>query len=376
MDNKPKIDLKARLGKKTVQGRVGGPSIPPPVGLRGPGTPGLPTGMAQQIQGLGQSPSSPPVVDPNNPYTAISAAQAPVASAPAAIKIEMGEEIIEARKKGRSKVMILCGVTAGIGMVLGFAVGGLNEKSNRASQALTAAGALIKDVEASAVQVQALADVLKAVGTKLGEGKYPEEEVNKLGGIDIPFDGLNLAGKPITMFKPGLVNQLLKYAGTASEVDDQKDKIKRLLAGSREAITELLSDKDNPKIRWSVVVQAGPVGPWASMQPVPEPFLVKAENNTWPSEFKIKDGDQTVTLKRYTKGEPPTSGNSFEFIPVVPQTQALVCPADTGMRLRREVGEMEKLLKGDPTPGIDKEGLITLGDKILEELKKIGTAGG
>lgn len=373
MDNKPKIDLKARLGKKTVQGRVGGPSIPPPVGLR---QPGLPAGMAQQIQGLGQSPSSPPVVDPSNPYTAISAAQAPVAAAPAAIKIEMGEEIIEARKKGRSKVMILCGVTAVIGMVLGFAVGGLNEKSNRATQALEGAKLLIKDVEASAVQAQALADVLKAVGTKLGEGKYPEEDVNKLGGIDIPFDGTNLAGKPISMFKAGLVNQLMTYASTATEVDEQKTKIKRLLGGSKEAITALLADKDNPKIRWAVVVQPGPVGPWASMQPVPEPFLVKAENNSWPGEFKVKDGDQTITLKRYSKGEPSMSESSPEFIPVIPQTQSLVCPADTAVRLRREVGEMEKLLKGDPTPGIDKEGLIGLGDKILEELKKIGTAGG
>jgi hypothetical protein len=112
------------------------------------------------------------------------------------------------------------------------------------------------------------------------------------------------------------------------------------------------------------------------MQPVPEPFLVKAENNSWPGELKIKDGDQTVTLKRYSKGEPSMSESSPEFIPVIPQTQTLVCPADTAMRLRREVSEMEQLLRGDPTPGIDKEGLITLGDKILEELKKIGTAGG
>jgi hypothetical protein len=372
MDNKPKIDLKARLGKKTVQGRVGGPSIPPPVGLK---QPGLPAGMAQQIQGLGQSPSQPPVVDPSNPYTAISAAQAPVATAPAAIKIELGEEVIEARKKGRSKVMILCGATAVLGMVLGFAVGGLNEKSNRAAAALSAAKALVTDVEASAVQVQALADVLKGVGGKLGEGKYPEEEINKLGAIDIPFDGLNLAGKPISMFKPALVNQLLKYASIATEADDQKDKLKRLLGGSKEAITELL-DTQNPKIRWSVIVQPGPVGPWASMQPIPEPFLVKTENNSWPGDYKLKDGDQTITVKRYSKGEPSMSESSPEFIPVIPQTQTMVCPNDVAARLRREVGEMEKLLRGDQTPGQEKDGLISLGDKILEDLKKIGTAGG
>jgi len=370
MDNKPKIDLKARLGKKTVtSGRMGGPSIPPPMGLR-PGGMGVPGGMPM---GGGVSPSQPPVVDPGNPYSAISAAQAPEVHKPQAIKIEMGEEVVEARKKGRSKVMILAGITAGIGMVLGFAVGGLNANNKGAEQALVGAKSLITEIEAAAIQGQALADVLKSIGQQLSDGKYPEEDITKLGGIDIPFDGANLSGKSIGRFNSALLNQLLEYASLAGQADKQRDKIRRLLQGSKESITELL-DKANPKIRWSVVVQPGPFGPWASMQPVPQPFFVKGENNSWPGEFKIKDGNEEITLKRYSKGEP--SGTPPEFIPVVPDTQTLVCPADTAVRLRREVSEMEKLLKGDQTPGQEKEGLLTLGDKAVEALKKIGTAGG
>jgi hypothetical protein len=43
--------------------------------------------------------------------------------------------------------------------------------------------------------------------------------------------------------------------------------------------------------------------------------------------------------------------------------------------LRREVSTMDTLLNGDDTPGQEKAGLIPLGTKILEELKKIGGGG-
>ncbi|HTM43723.1 MAG TPA: hypothetical protein VL137_02140, partial [Polyangiaceae bacterium] len=363
MDNKPKIDLKARLGKKTVTtgtggGRLGGPSIPPPVGLRSP-------------TGIGSSPSSqPPAVDPSNPYSSITAAQAPVQAAPQAIKIEMSEEVVEAQKKGRSKVMILAGVTAVIGAVIGFAVGGMNERNARAQRALVDAQDLIKSVTETGTQAQAMADVFKDVGKGLSDGKYPDEGIGKLGGLDIPFDGTTLSGKAITLFKPALTNMLVQYAGLADQADEQKDKLLRLLTGSKTGIQELLADKTTPKVRWSVFIQNGPFGPWASMQPVPTPFFVKsdAKDYSWPGEIQVKDGDQTVTMKRYSKGE-PASASSPEFIPVVPQTQASVCPSDLPTRLRREVSTMDTLLNGDDTPGQEKAGLIPLGTKILEELK-------
>lgn len=375
MENKPKIDLKARLGKKTVSGRMGGPSIPPPVGLRPGGIGGGPA-VGGPPAGIGSSPSQPPL-DPSNPYSAISAAQAPVVE-PKAIKIEMSEEVVQAQKKGRSKVMILAGVTAVIGMIIGFAIGGLNENSKRHETALAGAKTLAKEIDDAGIQGQALADVLKAIGKQLGDGKYPEEDVNKLGGIDIPFDGANLSGKAIGLFKPQLTVGLLQYAGIAAQVDEQKDKIRRLLVASKSVLSDLLAEKDAPKVRWSVFIQPGPFGPWANMQPVPEPFLVKSEEKgyKWPDDMKIKDGDQTVTLKRYNKGDVSSpSGDTPDFIPVVPQTQSLVCPSDTVIRLRREVSAMEELLNGDETPGQEKAGLLPLGQQVVEELKKIGTAG-
>ena len=61
---KPKIDLKARLGKKSVAAPTG-PTIPPPVGIPKPPPMG------------GQAGAGGPRVDPSNPYGAIEAQHAP-----------------------------------------------------------------------------------------------------------------------------------------------------------------------------------------------------------------------------------------------------------------------------------------------------------
>jgi hypothetical protein len=363
-DNKPKIDLKARLGKKTVTGRVDGPSIPPPVGIP------KPQGVAP-APGFGSSPVNPVIVDSSSPYApAIEAAHAPQRHEPQAIKVEIGEDVVQSQKKARKTTFIFACVAAVIGIVLGFAVGSRSQESEGWKKAAQGAQGLVKEVDEANVQVQAMVDVLKAIGQKLGEGKYPEEEINKLGGINIPFSGANLAGRGIGLYKAQVVTQLIQYAGIATEANEQKDKIRRVLSGSREAIQELLADKEAPKVRWGVYVQSSPSGPIANMQPIPQPFAL---GQGWPESFQVKNGNQTTTLKRYTKGD-LGSPSEPEMIPVAPQTQSLVCPSDTMVKLGREVRAMQELVSGDPTPGQEKPGLVELGGQIVEQLKKIGAS--
>src|SRR5690606_4269697 len=102
--NKPKIDLKARLGRKTVGG--GGPSIPPPMAT-------------------GSSIPAPPFASrpPPAAAAALSEPPRPMVVQPQAIKIEMSEEIVEAQKKGRTKVMMIAAGTALVGMLLGYVFG-------------------------------------------------------------------------------------------------------------------------------------------------------------------------------------------------------------------------------------------------------------
>src|SRR5262245_21001016 len=102
-EKKPKIDLKARLGKKSVTGPSGDSgSIPPPVGIP------KPAGIPAPPFGSSATKSRPaPRIDASDPYAAIEAQAAPVRAEPAAIKIEMSDEVRQAQARGRTKVLIL-----------------------------------------------------------------------------------------------------------------------------------------------------------------------------------------------------------------------------------------------------------------------------
>ncbi len=371
MSDRKKIDLKARLGKKTVSA---GPSIPPPVGIPKPA--GIPVPAAYS------SPSQParPRVDASDPYAAIPAQHAPIEK-PQAIKIEMSQEVVDAQKRGRSKVFVLAAVTAVIGGGIGITLGQSLEKSSRQEAALIGAAELSKEVDAANAEIEKLADVLKRAKVQLGDNKYPEKEVSELGGINIPFDGANLAGKGIGLFKKETVSLLVNFSSGASDANKQKDRLVAVLGGSKKGIEDFLSQQTKPKVRWSVYVTNGPHGPWASMEMLPTPFLASSTEKdkdgkayAWPDDFKIKDGERTATLKRYTSGEP--GGSEPKMIPVDPSTQAGVCPDAVLVRLRSEIGKLEDTLRGDKsTPGEEEDGLLDTGRMLMDRLKEIGGPG-
>jgi hypothetical protein len=376
-EKKPKIDLKARLGKKTVS--TPGGSIPPPVGIPKPG--GIP---APPFAGPARTA---PKIDASNPYSAISEDHSPARREPKAIKVEMSEEVIQAQKKGRSRILVLAGITAVVGGVIGFASGSASERSKQDKIALAAAEKLQTDVETANGEIEKLADTLKAAKEKLGNNQFPEKEISELGGINISFGALNVSqeGKGIARFKNEIVNLVLEYSTGAEEANDQKDKIQRLLNGSKKAIGDFLQQETDPKIRWSVYVQTGPGGPWAVMQPLPEAFLVKSAKKekdkdgkekayAWPEVFKIKDGDKTHELKRYTGGD-ATGGP--KVIPVDPSTHSAVCPSDVIIKVRREIADLENTLRGvkSDIPDEEKTGLLELGQQLKDVLSRIGTPG-
>jgi hypothetical protein len=106
---------------------------------------------------------------------------------------------------------------------------------------------------------------------------------------------------------------------------------------------------------------------------LPAPFSVQGDKSGrgggWPSEFEISDGKGTQKLTRYVSGDP-----SDKIIPVAPSSESAVCPVDTLVRLRRELAEIEKILKGDETPGREVTGILQLGKTLQDQLKKIGAS--
>src|SRR6185436_5718385 len=228
-DKKPKIDLKARLGKKTVSAPAAGPggSIPPPAGVPKPS--GIP---APPFQSPGGSARPAPMVDASNPYGAMAPAAAPVAAAQT-IRIDMGDDVMRAQRGGKMKVLVLALITAGIGGFVGFTLGGASERNAGATAAMQGAQDLTKDVDAANAKIGELADILKSAREKLGKAQFPDDEVSKLGALNIPFAGANLAGKSIGRFKADVLTMLVDFASASSEANDNKSDLQNFLGGNK-----------------------------------------------------------------------------------------------------------------------------------------------
>jgi hypothetical protein len=273
-------------------------------------------------------------------------------------------------------------IASGFVGFVGFTIGGSFERGKGATAALEGAKDLVKDIQAADKTADELNEVLGKASERLSKNEYPAEEVTKLGGVNIPFDGGHLTDKGLGRFKKDVATMLINYANEAQKVNDQMEKIQNLLSGTKAGIQDILAQKNDPKIHWSVVMSGTPNGPWASMQPLPTPFLMKSDKKVkdkdgkekdyeWPADITLGSGKDAETLKRYKSGD-PSSGDPPPFIPVNPQTESMVCPSTTIVRLRQELTEMQTTLKGDNTPGQEKTGFLQLGDQVVEQLKKIG----
>jgi hypothetical protein len=362
-DQKPKIDLKARLGKKSV-GSPSGHSIPPPTGIPRPsGIPAPPFG----------SRSGP--TDPSNPYSSMDVSSAPARVEPQAIRVEMSEEVRQEQRKQSKKFVGISIATAIIGALFGYTVGSGHERGKVADQALRDAGELAKEVKDAMVVAENLADTVKNAKDKLSSSKFPEEEVNKLGGLRVPFGGDKLGGRNIGRFKKEVSSGLLALSGQAEKANDMVDTISRILNGSRKSLADVFAQGSAPKVMWAAYAEGGPHGPLLSMLAVPEPFPLKAEKGGWPDSIKFKVEGKDVSVKRYTKGD-PAAGNDPQFIPVDPSSQGGVCPNDVVVRIARQLGELEGLIRGvKEANGHEETGMLDSGRAVEEKLRAIGTPG-
>ena len=314
-----------------------------------------------------------PRVDASNPYGAMAPSAAPVRVAPQSITIEMSDEFVAAQKSGRTKILVLSLVTAAIGAGLGFAGGGISERNKAADAAVIGAGELSKKVEDTTKKANELADILKSAKEKLSKATFPEEEVSKLGAINLPFTAADLSGKGIGRFNGATLSMLIDFSTIVDEVNDQKEKLQNVMSGNKKAVQDFLAGQSKPQVRWSVVVGNGPGGPWGTMQPVPTPFFAKdGDKPKWPDDIRIPVGDKQAVLKRYNSGNPVSEDGLF--IPIDPASQTSVCSNSVVTTLRRELGDLEEVLRGNKNPGEEKTGLLESGEQLGKKLKQIGAA--
>lgn len=281
----------------------------------------------------------------------------------------MSEEVVQAQRAGRSKTAILALAAAVVGLGIGYGVGGLAKGAEGAKAAVQGAGDLAKEIEVANTKVTELNEILKTAAGKVRNNEFPSAEIEQLGAFDIPFDGNNLTNKGIGRFNSTAVTMLLNYSTSIADLKEQKDKVRRLFGAAKPQFEELVKERTAPRVHWSVVVTDGPHGKWAQMRPLGAGAFLASDRETrnysWPGEVEIA---KDTKAQLYKKGEPESSN----YIPVDPSTEGAVCPQNMQVRLMGALMDLGSVIVGDKTPGHEKDGVAEKGNKLIDQLKKIG----
>jgi len=372
---KPKIDLKARLGKRGVQTQAGAASIPPPIGMARPGAgPALGSAPGQSSPAAGSVPySQAPSAMGSRPFGSAPMQQPVMAAPPAPMRIEIDEEEVQAGRKQTARKMLVFVAIAGVaGIGFGFVVGGRVTNSGLSNAALGDAQVLIVKLKKAASTVEKLGAVVDSARTSFKSQKFPADDVGKLGELNIAFsaDDIPLG---IGRFKADLRKSVLAYVKQAEEANERKEALQSILSAQKGPFEQLLADRENPKVRWGAVVASGSDGPWIELAPITEPFLVKEAGKSWPEQMSVRrvDGQGRASdakVDRISK----TELKMQSVLPINPATQSLVCPSDVIGKVQSELYKLQLSLNGDETPGAEKVGLKQLGENLVKSLSALG----
>jgi hypothetical protein len=386
---KPKIDLKARLGK-TAAGA--------PTPSSAPSDPGAPTSVRPEAdrasapprpsapQGIAPPPGiAPPAaisgaggfVNPFAPKPQPVAAPAPKLSAEQqTIKVEVGEELHEERKKA-SRLAIIVGVVAlAAGAGVGFFAGGLREQASRQATGIKGAAALEGEVATTTKKVEELTPILKEVEDGLKAKKFPNDAITKLASFAVPFNAATLEGKSVGNLPPALQTKTFLFLRKCEELEDKKEALKNTLGGQKKAIEDLWKKEEKPVYELAVIF--GGVGEGKMLTQVvaiKEPFEVSLKE--WPKELPIKvpvlrEGRRVEEEKKATKYEKDlTSQTGPIYMPIDPATVAGFTDERVAVPILKAIFDIRMILIGDETPGREKPGLMKEGEELAVALEKL-----
>ena len=406
-EKKPKIDLKARLGKG-----AGGATPPPPVA--GIPVPAVPSAGAGASAGMGVPQSSPsgsphaggglpvppgiPVgpppafgrmggapIDPSNPLAAAATpyrAPAPPPP-PQPQRIEVDEMAVHEARKGARKQGLIAGLVASAVLgAIGYIAGGAVETNKGRQKSVGDAKSLALDVAKSRDQLKTISDKVEAgKNSLLKDKKFPDTLAKELGGINVDFDGNKLAGVRFSGFPQETTSTLIEYITLVQTLNDRKTAIIGLLQRLQKPITEQLTSGQKTTINYVVLFgkQDPSRNPFALLAPLQKP--IEAANPAaiaLPPEFAATDPltRQNLSVPKYTKGDLDKPSAVY----VLPKSIEAACPSETAgsiAQLGSQLGRVLSDIRGEQAaPGGDvitegKAGLTERADKLVTSLNRV-----
>ncbi len=327
---KTKIDLKARLGRTTAMGMTAPGALPAPP-PSGPGSGPMPPPSEPGAHGSTAPPASRPSTAPNmasvRPPPGISQgiapppglspgiplppfAQQPRQAAPRAekpsaaqqtIKVEIGEEIHDERKKARRNA----GLAAVAGVFIGLGIGFdrrrlLGDQDDRAKSAARGAGALEKDVKEANDKLVDLDTKLTEAADKLNKSKvFPDDLSTALAGLTIPFDSTNLDNKGVNGLPNKVFKMVLNYTQACENLNKLREQLKNAAFSAKDPMTKAFKEEKEPVANYSVTFRSDSGAIVADLVQNKDNFAWKA--STFPS--KLQDRRQARRQGRHPLGQ-------------------------------------------------------------------------
>lgn len=397
---KPKIDLKARLGKTAVGVGGGGSAVPMPVPGGGPGSappPSSSTGSAFGSHapapgtggGGGFKPgiAPPPGISPGIPLppfaprTHAPAAPSKPVAAQQTIKVEVGEEVHEERRKASKKTALYAAMALALGGVLGFFVGGQKSTSDRGTAAQAGAAKLRDEVKAANDKMADLNTKLVAASEKLKNSEFPTELSGELAALNVPFDAGNLEGRSVGSLPPRILKPLLSYTTAVQDLNKTKDSLKNLLGFAQPRIDKFWKEQKAPVALYSVKFSGGSDKILAELLPnaakdtfplgkdLPDSYTVlipkrNAETGATTSEEK--------KVNRWKKGELTAQDT---VIPLDTRSAPVLSGEEILNRLQKAIYDTRQITEGNKeSPTTETPGLLKEGQDLVQLLHNAAIA--
>ncbi|WP_437963038.1 formin [Sorangium sp. So ce260] len=328
----------------------------------------------------------PPGISPGIPLPPFAPAPRPVIQTPPpkptaaaqTIKVEVGEEVEQERRKASKKTALYASLAALVGIVVGFTIGGAKERGDRGKLAVEGAAALEKDVRGANEKMQELNKKLEDATAQLSQKTFPAQLTTELGAINVPFDATNLEGKQIGSLPGRVMRQLLAYTTSVQDLNKTKDSLKNLLAAAQAPVEKSWKEQDEPMANFSVVFRRDGDKTLAELVPNKAPFPFGKD---WPAKYTVTRLERTQQgvkpaekeATRWTKGD--IAGGDLQALPVDPQSVAAFTSEQIVFKLRGAMIDVRQLLEGNKeNPATETPGLIKEGDDLANELRKISLA--
>ncbi|MBL0193919.1 MAG: hypothetical protein IPQ09_06775 [Myxococcales bacterium] len=400
-DKKPKIDLKARLGKSAGAatpppaapgaipvpvpgGAVPPPSVPAPAAMPGVAAP------APAPKPAAGSPIAPPpgFVDPSIAAAAAAAAAAAHAARPPEPvqpqRIEVDEAAVqEAAKGGTKKGVMIGGVLAVILGLVGYVAGMSGEASSGRKKAQADALSLAGDIDKSK-------DTLDKLAKKLEEGKkalitdkkFPDKLAGELGGMNVDFDGGKLAGVRFSGFSADTTSGLIEFITAVQSLNDRKLVIINLLNALQKPITEGFQQADKPSLGFVVLLgrQDPAKNYYGILAPLDAPLAITPPNISLPDKFKAIDvtAGQKVEVPKYSGGDLSKPAALY----IAPASITKNFPSEVTGKIAQLVSQLGRVasdINGEkPQENVvteAKPGMVQRADKLSTALKKVSSGG-